>query len=427
MRKEVLAGMLLLLIASGCTNVTKLEEPHLQLPNNTNNTPSTNVIEKIVNNSVVNETAAIETENKTNGNTNPSGDKLAELRQSFAEADFSDVVCNDLPSHAMHLFGTMAYVAVEIPDNLMTDLQAQGDQLSFTTPAGSEYGYASGRDGFVHDPSINGTYYWNCWINVDSTTYQCIMPITAEINDNGTTVTRTGAIKLTFEGILASGIQSTQTTSTQGTPENTGGSMGPKFLPLGAPDMASNTTPVQSTTQCDHPQNTAESGPHDVYSVGGVHWTQSDTSNSDCPRVSIPTFNRTGCEIVYDSDCPQVQGLQSCGECPYSYTMLMINPTSILGGSSSPALDLVPDLGTCKYCGPGTICGTPYGAQNIYGVCGAGCVTSSQTKPPWPYYVNCGQCDDGPVSYGGYDPKLCKAYYQECLDTHCQVRFWQCG
>ena len=360
-------------------------------------------------------------ENNSAGN-NGSGDAGTNANdaippQALALEDFRSDVCNDIPSNAMHLLGN--YVAVLIPNNLTSDLGGIGDSITVN----SQYSFVDTPDPhyYVSAPlnSTEGRYYWNCWANGGPNTHLCIIPITAQINlKNGTVLTQNGAIKLTFQGglePLKSACNWTPPSANSSSVSYTYSGSGPRPQ---APDLSGPISVPPSTPECTSPPvvATGEMGPTDVYPWMMRFWIPHDeilpnNSTAPGPLASMPTFNRTDCDIFYDPVCPDQEGSVLCGECTYSNTLTVITYDQF---HTSPGT-FVSNLGQCKYCSVGSSCS----GSDAYGICGKGaCLPPAQPPSAMNFYINCGQCPPDDSQFKKTYPDRSYVSWADCISRY---------
>jgi hypothetical protein len=358
------------------------------------------------------------------GQTTPSNIPLPAATDQ--QTEFSDIVCSTFPSSATHLTG--GEVAVNISPDLQSELASQGDSISFASP-----------QGFVNQSeSTTSDYYWDCWTNYTGD-HTCIIPITATWQDgSGNNVTNTGAIVLTFTGPLAPLLSANppQNNSAGQVPIVEGAPSGApqgRAYPDSAPVLgAGETGPTDvGTVQrfgpqyvCPVSENSeggAESGPMDVEPAymfpHWIYWIPlNEQTINNCPGPMLPaaTFTMTNCQVLFDQSCPQQEGMQLCGECPYANTIAVVHPDATHQQSQFAA-----NLGQCRYCGAGSTCGS----NDNYGICGSVCIGSSPAPGPMNFYIGCSECPDGSIVSQNYPDRSydswadCMNEYDYCYDT----------
>jgi hypothetical protein len=270
--------------------------------------------------------------------------------------------------------------------------------------------------------------------------------MTAQIKlENGTTITKTGAIHLTFSGMLKalavkwpappatanttsqSGSQNATSNDTSGQ-NSTASNETENQTSAGATPWNSirqNTVPsgiqgyiIQTNEGCPPVPLIGEGGPTGVSGQSMRYWIpSSEVESKRCPEAqhtSVPTFTRSECELKFDESCPEMPGLELCGECPYSYFVQMITQDMQM----KYHLELFPNLGQCRYCGGGQVCIHRGLCENT--VCGSGTPSA-----PSSYYINCGQCSAGvpfKIDYkdrSEYSRVDCISNYNRCMNMKC--------
>ena len=355
----------------------------------------------------------------------------AQWTQANAELDFSNAVCNMLPDHATRIVNFPA-PAIFIPANMSADLaNFDNDSFDFVSPqafVGSPQDPS--MDVFIPpnpsslDPASD-RYYWNCWVNGDGDTRICLIPITATINAANGVETKTGVIKLTFNGPLMP-----LTSACNWTPPNTTNDSGYSCpttggAPCWSPPPSPGSTPPDTPECTNPPANTnpgGESGPHDViYLPHPKVDTPAPVDTKPGPRINTSTFNRTGCEVDFDPECPPPDaGQQLCGQCSYGSALSVITYDQ---WHTDPA-GHVKNLGACHYCPSADKCS----GSDAYGICGNEvCIAPPSPNPNPTYTVTCGQCQNGPPqSYSGPSWDECNYYYQICAQQACGVEKDNC-
>ncbi len=353
------------------------------------------------------------------------GGTRAEWAESVAENDFSNAVCNILPTHAMRIVNFPA-PAVFIPGNMSDKLAGMNDSFTFVSPSafvGSPQDPHMGV--FIHaDPSsedpTKDRFYWNCWtVGSDGETRVCLIPITATLNAANGPVTKTGAIKLSFTGPVMP-----FTSACNWTPPAVSSVSGYSCPTTGgAPCMAPSIDPDSippNTPECTNPPapsgTGAESGPHDVISMPhptADHTPPAPADNKPGPRINTPTFNRTGCEVNFDPTCKPHPNQTLCGQCSYGSVLSVITYDQWHTDPSGHANNLG---GSCQYCPSGDTCQP----KDAYGNCG-GMVCLKPTVPSaFAYWVGCTDCaSGGVVSWRGDSQPTCAGEWQQCYLRGC--------
>lgn len=176
--------------------------------------------------------------------------------QQKAEQMLQENICNLLPTEASRLPSDMLEVGVKAPSNLENG-------LVITFPSYYLWTY-------------NNETYYNCFTYGtsygDSSTKECLIPFTADLMDesNNKITNETGAIRLTFEGVLE--------------------------------ELKPNPDYIQPTQD----------------GVGLKNYQQ-------VTKIITSTFTRTGCELQIDRSCEVPEGSSFCGQCSYS----TINPDEL--------------------------------------------------------------------------------------------------